>query len=225
MENIQKKIVIISLIFNLILWLWFLIIYIVFYFQWENKINFAETNTIKIIKKPEIIKNSVNPVWILKYDWNLDKNIFSGFFIDKKTILTVAHWVNNEKSTYEIIDINWWKTYLWKLVFKDDINDLAKIEIQTSFGNFRKIKAWNDVKVWEKIHSYSFSKDWHNLEKKSWTILEIDNNKIKTDIIFQDWNSWGMVINEKNEILWIIVEVDEKERIWYFIKINEILKK
>lgn len=211
-----------NIIISCTLFIFLSVLFISYYYI--KKLNFSEINTIKIIKKPEIIKNSENPIWILKYDWNLEENIFSGFFIDKNTILTVAHWVNNEKSTYEIIDINWWK-YSWELVFKDSINDFAKIKIDSNFKNFKKINIWNNIKIWEKIHSYSFSRDWYNLEKKSWTILEIDNNKIKTDIIFKDWNSWGMVINEKNEILWIIVEVDEKEKAWYFIKINEILKK
>lgn len=222
MEKFQKKIIIISLIINFIILIFVFLIYVLFFFKNENEINFIKTNSIKIIKNSDIIKNSENPKWIFNNETNLDKNIFSWFFIDKNTIITVAHWVNDEQSKYEIIDINSWKSYDWELFFKDIENDFAKIKIKNDFKNFRKIKIWKDIKIWENIYSYSFwIKD--NLAKKvSWKILEINWNKIKTDIVFEDWNSGWVIFNEKNEVLWIIIEIDIEKNVWYFLSINNL---
>jgi len=40
----------------------FLSISLTFFYYYNKKIDFSETNTIKIIKKTDIIKNSENPI-------------------------------------------------------------------------------------------------------------------------------------------------------------------
>ena len=115
MEKIQKNIIIWSLVFNSIAFIIFFVFYIFFYNQNEWKINYIETNSVKIVKNSEIVKNSVNPKWIFNSEININENILSGIFINQNTLITAAHWVNNTNSEYEIIDSIWWKNYTWKL--------------------------------------------------------------------------------------------------------------
>lgn len=225
MEKIQKNIIIWSLIFNSIAVIIFFIFYIFFNNQNENSSNNIEINTVKIIKNSEIIKNNENPKWIFnENEININKNILSWIFISKNILLTASHWVNNTSSEYEIIDTIWWRNYSWKLIFKDNENDFAKIEIENDFNNFKNIKIWNKIEIWEEIFSIWFDEKSSFSKTMTWKILNIEWNKIKTDIVFNEWNSGWPIYNKKNELIWIALEVDIKNNVWYFLKINELLK-
>jgi len=224
MEKIQKNIIIWSLVFNSIAFIIFFVFYIFFYNQNEWKINYIETNSVKIIKNSEIVKNSVNPKWLFDDKSNINENILSGIFINQNTLITAAHWVNNTNSEYEIIDINWWKNYTWKLIFKDNENDFAKIEIENDFENFKKIKIWKNIEIWEQIWHIWYDQESNFSKTKSWSILEINWNKIKTDIAFVGWNSGWAIYNKNNELIWIALEVDTKNNVWYFLKISDLIK-
>jgi len=53
----MKKNIKISILFFILLSITF-----IFFYYYNKKIDFSETNTIKIIKKTDIIKNSENPI-------------------------------------------------------------------------------------------------------------------------------------------------------------------
>lgn len=216
MELIQKKIIVFSLLFNIILLFSIYILYINFH---KNSVS---NNSVKIIKNYEIVKNSENPNWIFDSETNIKENQFSWVFIDKKTIITVAHWVNTENSNYEIYD-NFWNTYSWKLIKKDIENDYAFIKTNKKFEKYNDTKIWKDLEIWEEIYTISYDENTKNEIKKIWVIKDIKWNKIWVNIIFNSWDSWWWVYNLQNELIWIIEEVNLENNIWYFLKISDLI--
>lgn len=213
----MKKILIISLSIQIIIIsLWFIYLHI----KNENSIYF---NTIKIIKESEIVKNSENPKWVFNNQTNINKNILSWVFINENTLITASHWVDNINSKYKMIDNNWFE-YHWKLIFKDSENDFAKIKIENNFNNFKNIKIWEIIKIWEEIWSIWFDEKNNFSTTMTWKILDINWNKIKTDIVFVEWNSGWAIYNKNNELIWIALEVDTKNNVSYFLKISDFLK-
>lgn len=213
----NKKIFIISLIFNSILIVW---IFIVFFLNQTN--NSINNNVVKIVKESEIVKNDDNPKWIFWDEKNLDKNILSGLFINKNTIITAAHWVNNTDSIYEIYD-KIWNKYDAKLIKKDTINDYAILEINIDFKNFKKINIEKNINIWEEIYQFWYNETNNDFKMKKWTITKINWNKITTNIVFLEWNSGSPIYNKNNDLIWIAIEVDEKNNVWYFLKISDFV--
>lgn len=213
----MKKIIIYSLIFNITL----AIILFWSYTLLHKKAN-LENNSVKIIKSSEIIKNNENPRWIFTNETNIKKNQFNWVFINKNTIITVAHWVNTENSDYEIYD-NFWNSYSWKLLKKDSENDYAFLETNIDFKHFVETKIWKDLKTWDEIYAIIYDEKTDIFSKKIWNIKDINWNKIWVNIVFNPWDSGSPIYNKKNELVWIIEEVDTKNNVWYFLKISDFL--
>jgi len=212
----MKKIIIYSLIFNFTLAIILFWSYILLY----KKIN-LENNSVKIIKSNEIVKNNENPRWILTNETNTKENQFSWVFINKNTIITVAHWVNTENSDYQIYD-NFWNLYSWKLLKKDSENDYAFLETNINFKKFSETKIWKNLEIWEKIYAIIYDEKTDKYSKKKWNIIDINWNKIWVNIIFNHWDSGSSIYNNKNKLIWIIEEVDTKNNVWYFLKISDL---
>lgn len=213
----MKKIIIYSLIFNFILAIILFWSYILI-----NKKVSLENNSVKIIKKSEIVKSSENPWWIFDENNNIEENKFSWVLINKNTIITVAHWVNTENSIYKIYD-NFWNSYSWKLLKKDSENDYAFLETNIDFKKFRETKIWKDLKIWEEIYALIYDEKTEKIIKKIWDIKDINWNKIWVNIIFNPWDSGSPIYNNRDELIWIIEEVDLENNIWYFLKISDFL--
>ena len=191
----MKKIIIIALIFHILLALLVLIVLS----NNSSKID-IENNIVMIEKKAEILSNHENEIQAITS--NPEKTIFTWFFIDNKTIITVAHWVNNFDSIY-IIKNKFWEEFQAYLIQKDTINDIAYLELSNNYKRFSEFNYAPNIQVWEKVY-------WINylLEKKEGIISNIQTKKISSNIIFEEWYSWGPLLNEKNEIIWINIEVD-----------------
>lgn len=201
--SLFKKVIIISIILN--------IIFAISYF-FIKKIFFSnispENNIVKVIKKAEIIESNST---IVTNNKNISENILSGFFINNNTIITAFHWTNWENADYEIIDINWNK-YSWKLISQDKINDIAFIKIENKYNLFKNIKINKNIKVWENIYSISIL-DWK--KTKYWKIIDIKNNIITSNILFNSWESGSPLFNENWEIIAINLEIDTEKNLWF----------
>lgn len=201
-----------------------LIVIIIFLKWYVLNTNNIENNVVMIVKNSEIVKNNENPRWIFsENNNNINKNISTWIFLDKNIVLTASHWVNTIDSKYIIYD-NFWNSYNWKLINKDTQNDFATIQIETEFLKYKKININNNLKLWEEIFSIWYNNNIKSFETKKWFIKEFNNNKIVTDISFIKWNSWWPIYNKNKELIWIILEVDTKNNLWYFLKISDFLK-
>ncbi len=199
------------------------LIIIIIFLKWYVFNNNIENNVVTIIKNSEIVKNNENPRWIFSEDNNINKNISTWFFLEKNVVLTSSHWVNKIDSEYIIYD-NFWNNYKWKLIKKDSKNDFALIKIEKNFLKYKKININNNLKLWQEILSIWYNDNIKKIETKKWLIKEFGNNKVGTDISFIKWNSWWPIFNEKKELIWIIIEVNTKNNLWYFLKINDYLE-
>ncbi|MDD2907110.1 MAG: serine protease [Candidatus Gracilibacteria bacterium] len=213
----NKKIFIISLIFNSIL---IVGIFIVFFLNQTN--NSINNNVVKIVKESEIVKNDDNPKGIFGDEKNLDKNILSGLFINKNTIITAAHGVNNTDSIYEIYD-KIGNKYDAKLIKKDTINDYAILEINIDFKNFKKINIEKNINIGEEIYQFGYNETNNDFKMKKGTITKINGNKITTNIVFLEGNSGSPIYNKNNDLIGIAIEVDEKNNVGYFLKISDFV--
>lgn len=193
----MKKIVTISLIIQIII---VLIWFVYFFYKKESKA--IENNIVQIIKKEEISKIDANPWWIFDSNYNLEKNIFSWFFINKNTILTVAHWVNSKNSIYKIKNI-YWNTYNWLLKNKIKEQDYAILKTNKNFKKFTNYKISDNYKVWDIVYSLSYNHNENKLKKIKWQIKNINKTTINTDIKFINWDSWWILIDDKNNIIWL----------------------
>ncbi len=212
----MKKIVTISLIIQVIIIIsWFI------YLSNKDKQSKIENNIVQIIKKDEISKINQNPLWLFDDNHNLEKNIFSGFFITKNTIITVEHWVNSVNSEYLIKDI-FWNKYNWELIYKNKELDYALIKIDSNFNNFYKYNINDDFKIWDEIKSISLKED--KLLIKKWKIEKLSDNKIHTDIYLESWDSWWILIDSKNNILAINNWYNFEEKISISTKIKDIIE-
>ncbi|MDD3794253.1 MAG: serine protease [Candidatus Gracilibacteria bacterium] len=210
----MKKIIIYSFIFSLIL----AIILFGSYILLHKKVS-PENNSVKIIKNSEIVKNSENPGGIFNDDNNIEENKFSGVFINKNTIITVAHGVNTENSNYKIYD-NFGNTYSGKLLKKDNENDYAFLETNIDFEKFRETKIGKDLKIGEEIYAIIYDEKL-KLSKKIGSIKDINGNKIGVNMIFNPGDSGSPIYNNRDELIGIIEEVDLKNNIGYFLKISD----
>ncbi len=207
----MKKIIIIFII----LIIFFVIISYFFLFSSKNNI---ENNIVKITKTSEISNIQNNPLWIFWEQKNIWENTFNGFFIDKNTIITVEHWLSKSEKKIKIID-KFWNNYYWEIILRDKKNDFAIIKTNKSFKNFSKIKLSEKINNWQKIKSISFDKI------KFWEIKKIENNKIFSDIIFESWESGSVIIDKKNNLVWINIWNDLSKNMWISNKINQIIAK
>lgn len=191
---------------------------IIFFLNKKENISFEnlENNIVKIIKEADIIKINENPKWFFWSDWNTKELISSWFFINKKTIITVAHWVNNEKSIY-IINDNFWNIYEWILIKKDIENDLAFLEINEEYKYFKEFNYAKNIKVWENIFSIWYKKN----NVKFWEIKKIKDDFIFSNIIFEDWESGWIMFNKNYEIIWINQAIDLEKNLWITKIISE----
>lgn len=170
-----------------------------------------EKNIVKIIKEAEIIHDFENN---LDADNNNSKeNIFSGFFIDEYTIITVAHWVNKENSIYTVYDFEW-NEYKAFLKEKDTKNDIAYLEINKKYEKFRKTKYVKELKEGEKIYIQNFNK-----EKKEGEVSSINDKKISSNIIFEEWDSGSPLLNERWRLIGINIELDLNNNEWVSYKL------
>lgn len=203
---------------KIILYFIIIIFIIIFFLNKKENISFEnlENNIVKIIKEADIIKINENPKWFFWSDWNTKELISSWFFINKKTIITVAHWVNNEKSIY-IINDNFWNTYEWILIKKDIENDLAFLEIKEKYKYFKEFNYAKNIKVWENIFSIWYKKN----NVKFWEIKKIKDDFIFSNIIFEDWESGWIMFNKNYEIIWINQAIDLEKNLWITKIISE----
>lgn len=190
------------------------------YFSKKNNLTFIQNNTVKIIKKDEIIKNSSNPKWLFLKNTNIKENILSGFFIEKDKIITANHWLNWDNISYKIITKNQ-ETLNWKVLKIEEKNDLAFLKTDTAISDFNKIKIWKKPKTQDIVFSFYYDEN-HNPVLKQWTILKIENWNIYSSIGFQEWESGSALLNKNYEIIWINLEVDIKNNIWISRIINDL---
>lgn len=184
-----------------------------FYYTNSNKIE----NNIVSIKKPFEISNSR----IIETNNNLKENIFSWFFINKNTIITVEHWVNWFDSEYIIEDI-FWNKYNWTLIYKDKDFDYAIIKTNSSNNNFYNYKTNNKIIEWEEITSISYVEN--KLVIKKWVIKDIiDNKLVLTDIKLEKWDSWWVLIDSKNNIIAINNWYNFEKKLSISTKIKDII--
>lgn len=186
-------------------------IYLLCFILWWFFIYFYSTNLkwniVKVEKEAEIISNEN-----LIQDNNFEKTTCSGFFIDKKTIVTASHCVNTNNSIYTISNENIESKA--ELIHKDIENDIAYLSISEEYKNFKKVKNAK-IKYSKNIESINYKK-----EVKSWTITNIIWNKIYSDIIFDDWDSWWVLLDKRWKFVWINIEKNLNEKKWVSIMIN-----
>ncbi len=191
----MKKIVTISIIIQIIIvFLWFV------YLSNKENNQKIENNIVQIIKQDEISKINKNPWWLFDDNYNLSKNIFSWFWIDKNTILTIAHWVNSKDSIYKVKDI-YWNNYKWILDYKNTKKDIAIIKTNKDFEKFVNYKKSNNYYIWDTVYSISYTEN--KIKKTKWKIININDSEINTNIKFIDWDSWWILVDKKNNIIWI----------------------
>ena len=178
----------------IIVFLWFV------YLSNKENNQKIENNIVQIIKQDEISKINKNPWWLFDDNYNLSKNIFSWFWIDKNTILTIAHWVNSKDSIYKVKDI-YWNNYKWILDYKNTKKDIAIIKTNKDFEKFVNYKKSNNYYIWDTIYSISYTEN--KIKKTKWKIININDSKVNTNIKFIDWDSWWILVDKKNNIIWI----------------------
>ena len=203
----MKKIIIIGVIIHILIAI--LIFYLLFLNKKQDNI---ENNIVKVTKEAEIIKwyeNELNPT-----NTNPWKNISSGFFIDNNTIITVSHWVDNFDSSYTITD-SLGNKYLASLVENDIQNDIAYLKINEDYKNYTNFEYLENINIWDEVCAINFA-----LEKKCWQIQKIEWKKISSNIEFKEWDSGGILVNNKNKVIWMNVEMDLESNLWVSYKIN-----
>jgi S1-C subfamily serine protease len=131
--------------------------------------------------------------------------------VDKNTIITASHWVNDKESIYEITD-KFWNIYIWTLISKNLENDTALLKINDNFKYFTKFKYTKNLKIGEKVKSISFA--FESQTVKNWVIKNIEWEKIYSDTLFEEWDSGSPLLNEKNEVIGINTEVDLNSWMW-----------
>lgn len=159
-----------------------------------------EKNIVKIVKEAEIVRDYENNLETATP--NPSENVFNWFFIDEYTIITVAHWVNKDNSVYTIYDFEW-NEYKAFLKEKDEENDIAYLELNKKYEKFSKIKYAKDFKTWDEVSTINF--DW---DKKEWELVWIEWKKISSSIKLEEGDSGSPLLNERNRLIWINIEMN-----------------
>ena len=205
-----KKILIIAFVLHIIIICAFATVFLLLPSSDWNSI---DNNIVKVIKETDIVNSYENQLSASVP--NISRNISTWFFIDKNTVLTVAHWVNDESSNYTITDILG-ESYIATLIQKDNENDIAYLKTDRDFPWYQNLSYASEVKINEKVYTINYK--W---ELKDWKIKKLEDNIIFSDMYFEDWDSGSPLINNKWELVWVNIATNFAEASWMSFKLIE----
>lgn len=177
-------------------------------YSFSEKEYFPENNLVLIEKPDEIITKKILS------NQKPEKILSKWIFLDKNTILTVAHWVTNKEINYKVDFFNKKFFSESKLVFKNEENDFALLKTEKSFEKFFPIKFWKITENDEFVYFW----DWTSFSKLNF--FELKENEFFVEKIFEPWDSWTIFFNKNKEIIWILSEYNLEKKYW-IVKILE----
>lgn len=216
----------------------------------ENKqiiVNSDEKLTIDIVKEssPSVVSIAVTEVALLQGKGVIDQssNIGTGFIVDTSgTIITNQHVVSEETSTYKVVTSDG-EEYPVKQILRDDLYDIAILEIDSKGKTFKPIKLGDSdnllvgqsvLAIGTPLGEFSGSVTAGIISglnrsvtasSSSWfgTTSKTYEGVIQTDAAINAGNSGGPLINSQGEVIGVnFATTSFADNISFSIPINKV---
>lgn len=216
----------------------------------ENKqiiVNSDEKLTIDIVKEssPSVVSIAVTEVALLQGKGVIDQssNIGTGFIVDTSgTIITNQHVVSEESSTYKVVTSDG-EEYSIKQILRDDLYDIAILEIDNKGKTFKPIKLGDSdnllvgqsvLAIGTPLGEFSGSVTAGIISglnrsvtasSSSWfgTTSKTYEGVIQTDAAINAGNSGGPLINSQGEVIGVnFATTSFADNISFSIPINKV---
>ncbi len=113
----------------------------------------------------------------------------------------------------------------WKLLYYDEKNDLAALEILNPWVSWVK-KSTKELEIWDTVKVYGYPSNWgqtisYTEGKISW--YDDEQWLYKIDANIDSWNSWGGAFDSEGNLIGIAVSVKVwYTTMWYIIPLEKI---
>lgn len=195
-------------------------------------------SVVSIIIKKDLTIYRQDPFWFFQTAiWTVKRKIWwwTWFFVTKDwKVITNKHVVSDTQAEYTVITNDWWE-FDAKLIATDPINDLAILQVATTWKIYMPLELMSDkdelniwefaIAIWNALSEYQNSVSLWVISGKNRTIWD-DTIKlsglIQTDAAINPGNSWWPLINLEWKVIWMNTAiVSWTEWLWFSIPLTQ----